>query len=37
MLWQGPTKDAPTDLETKYDELVERINPEAVRYALGKG
>jgi hypothetical protein len=37
MLWQGPAKDAPADLETKYDELVERINPDAVRYALGKG
>jgi hypothetical protein len=37
MLWQGPTEDAPADLETKYDELVERINPDAIRYALGKG
>jgi hypothetical protein len=37
LLWQGPQSSAPADLEEKYDQLSEEINPDAIYYALGRG
>ena len=34
MLWQGSIDEAPCDLEAKYDELSELINPDAIRFAV---
>jgi glutamine synthetase len=34
MLWQGPVSQAPADLETKYDQLCDLIDADAVRFAI---
>jgi hypothetical protein len=36
LLWHGPIDQAPADLEDKFDELSELIDPRAIRYASGQ-
>ena len=35
LLWQGAISDTPQDMDEKVDDLAERVNPEAIRYAAG--
>ncbi len=36
LLWEGAIEDTPTDLEDKFDQLSEQIDPDAIRYATGR-
>jgi hypothetical protein len=36
LLWHGPIAQTPIDLEDKFDELSDRVNPRAIRYASGQ-